>query len=127
MTNKEIKLELAKVALERCNFTTSGTLTEALRNLYDWVVEEPEVEVENNQDNQFDSVDIEEVLKIIRRQNFYHNVKVIETIFRRENINTVGDLLRIGKKDITCYEHIGSKTCREISDALEELFGITAW
>lgn len=43
MTNKEIKFELAKVALEKCCFMTSETLTEGLKNLYDWIVEEPEV------------------------------------------------------------------------------------
>lgn len=43
MTNKEIKLELAKLALEKCCFTTSETLTEGLKNLYEWIVEEPKV------------------------------------------------------------------------------------
>lgn len=58
MTNKEIKLELAKVALEKCNFTTSETLTEGLKNLYEWVVEEPHTEEETIEKNSFDSVDI---------------------------------------------------------------------
>ena len=43
MTNKEIKFELAKIALERCAFSTSETLAEGLKNLYEWIVEEPEV------------------------------------------------------------------------------------
>ena len=44
MTNKEIKLELAKVALATCRHMTSESLTESLKNLYEWVIEEPEVE-----------------------------------------------------------------------------------
>lgn len=129
MTNKEIKLELAKVALERCNFMTSETFTENLKNLYDWIVDESDDEVEVKQENQVDSVDIKKVLKIIRKNTGLSSpmAATLEKVFYRNNINTVGDLLRIGKNDITCYEHIGKKTCREISDALEELFGVTAW
>ena len=125
MTNKEIKLEIAKVALEKCSLT-SGTLMAAMRSLYGWIVEEPEVEVETNQENQFDSIDIEEVLKIIRRQNYYHNVTIIETIFRRENINTVGDLIRVGGLKFSKYRTAGRKTVVAIGDALEEL-GVTTW
>lgn len=128
MTNKEIKFELAKGALERYTFSTNETLTESLKSLYEWIVEEPEVEVETNQENQYDSIDIEEVLKIIRKNTHSSSpmAATLKKVFYRNNINTVGDLLRIGKKFITCYYHIGSKTCCEISDALEEL-GITAW
>jgi DNA-directed RNA polymerase alpha subunit len=126
MTNKEIKIELAKVALDKCAFHTSDALTDSLKNLYDWIVDESDDEVETNQENQFDSVDIEEVLKIIRRQNFYHNVTIIETIFRRENINTVGDLIRVGGRKFSKYRTAGRKTVSAIADALEEL-GVTAW
>lgn len=38
MTNKEIKFELGKIALTRCD----GDLTESLRNIYEWIIEEPE-------------------------------------------------------------------------------------
>ena len=44
MTNKEIKFELAKVALTTCRHMTSESLSESLTNLYDWVMEEPEQE-----------------------------------------------------------------------------------
>ena len=40
MTNKEIKFELAKVALTTCRHMTSESLTESLKNLYDWIIEE---------------------------------------------------------------------------------------
>ena len=42
MTNKEIKFELAKVALTTCRHMTSESLSESITNLYDWVMEEPE-------------------------------------------------------------------------------------
>lgn len=41
MTNKEIKFELAKVALTTCRHMTSESLSESLTNLYDWIMEEP--------------------------------------------------------------------------------------
>ena len=44
MTNKEIKFELAKVALTTCRHMTSESLTESIKNLYDWVIEEPVLE-----------------------------------------------------------------------------------
>ena len=67
MTNKEIKFELAKVALTKCNFITSESLTESLKNLYEWVVEEPEVEVKTVDNNSLDSIDIKEVINIVRK------------------------------------------------------------
>ena len=62
MTNKEIKLELARIALERCTFSTSETLTESLKNLYEWVIEEPEVEVKENAQNEYDNITVSEIL-----------------------------------------------------------------
>lgn len=44
MTNKEIKFELAKVALTTCRHMTSESLSESLTNLYDWVMEEQALE-----------------------------------------------------------------------------------
>ena len=44
MTNKEIKFELAKVALTTCRHMISESLTESLENLYDWITEEPALE-----------------------------------------------------------------------------------
>ena len=128
MTNKEIKFELAKIALERCTYTTSETLTESLRNLYEWIVEEPEIEDEATDKNSFDSVDIKEVLNIVRINQGFHNgiATSLETIFRKNNINTVGDLVRIGKRNFSKFRLVGKKSIWAIEDALEEL-GVTAW
>lgn len=40
MTNKEIKLELAKAALQSCRLMTSEDLTSSIKNVYEWIVEE---------------------------------------------------------------------------------------
>ena len=128
MTNKEIKFELSRIALERCSFTTSETLTECLRNLYEWIVEEPEVEVETEQKKDFDSIHIKEVLNIVRKnQGFSSGIAtMLETVFHNNNINTVGDLLRINRRDFSKYRLIGKKSICAIDDALVEL-GVTGW
>ena len=128
MENKEIKFELAKIALERCNFLTSETLTESLKNLYEWVVEEPDVEDEATDNNSFDSVDIKDVLNIVRKnQSFSSGIAtIVETVFHNNNINTVGDLIRVGRRDFSKYRLIGKKSAWAIDNALEEL-GVTTW
>lgn len=128
MTNKEIKFELARIALERCTFSKSETLTECLKNLYEWVVEEPEVEVETKQKSSFDNVDIKEVLNIVRKKQRFSSgiATMLETTFSNNNINTVGDLMRIGRRDFSSYRLVGKRSILLIDKALEEL-GIKGW
>lgn len=127
MTNKEIKFELAKVALDKCAFHTSDALTDSLKNLYDWIVEETDDEVETNQENQFDSVDIKEVLNSIRRRGGFGNIAtLLGTVFDRNKINTVGDLIRVGRLEFSQYRLVGKRSVRAVDDALEKL-GVTAW
>ena len=128
MTNKEIKFELAKIALERSNFSTSETLTESLKNLYEWIMEEPEVDVKTEQKNSFDDIDIKDVLSIVRKNRGLSSgiATMLETIFRKNNINTVGDLTRIGRRDFSKYRLVGKKSIWAIEDALEEL-GVAKW
>jgi DNA-directed RNA polymerase alpha subunit len=133
MTNKEIKFELARIALERCTFSTSETLPESIKNLYEWIieepeVEEPEVEVETTDKNSLDSIDIKEVLNIVRKnQGFSSGIAtMLETVFHNNNINTVGDLMRISRRDFSKYRLVGKKSICAIDDALNEL-GATTW
>lgn len=126
MTNKEIKFELAKVALDKCAFHTSDALTNSLKHLYEWIVEETDDEVETNQENQFDSIDIKEVLNIVRKQNVFRSVTKLENAFIINNINTVGDLVRVGRHEFSKYRLVGKRSFRAVDDALEEL-DVTAW
>lgn len=128
MTNKEIKFELAKIALTKCNFTTSEGLTESVRNLYEWVVEEPEVEVETEQKSSFKDIDIKEVLNIVRKNEGFNSgiATMIKTVFLNNNINTVGDLMRISRRDFSKYRLVGKKSIWAIDEALNEL-GATTW
>ena len=128
MTNKEIKFELAKVALASCSNLTIEMLSESLKNLYDWIMEEPEVDVETTDKNSLDSVGIKEVLNIVRKnQVFSSGISTsLEAIFNNNNINTVGDLTRIGRRDFSKYRLVGKKSIWAIDDALEEL-GVKDW
>ena len=128
MTNKEIKFELAKVALATCRHMTSEALTESLKNLYEWIIEEPEVEEENTDKNGSDSIDIKEVINIVRKnQGFSSGIAtMLETVFNNNNINTVGDLMRISRRDFSKYRLVGKKSIWAIDDALAEL-GVKGW
>jgi len=129
MTNKEIKLELAKVALEKCCFTTSETLTEGLKNLYEWIVEETDVEVEKNAQNEYDNITVSEILNCVRKNVCTCSPAITErlaTVFASSNIKTVGDLLGIGRQCFKRYRDIGEKSLLALDDALTEL-GVKGW
>ena len=128
MTNKEIKFELARIALERCTFSTSETLAESLKNLYEWIMEEPEVEVETKQKSSFKDIDIKEVLNVVRKNEGFSSgiATMLETVFHNNNINTVGDLMRISRRDFSKYRLVGKKSIWAIDEALNEL-GATTW
>ena len=128
MTNKEIKFELAKVALTKCNFMTSESLTESLKNLYEWVIEEPEVEVKENAQNEYDNITVSEILKLVR-ENTGTSSRVTESlakVFYNNNITTVEDLLKVSKMSFKRYRNIGKKSLSVLDDALFEL-GIKSW
>ena len=128
MTNKEIKFELAKVALEKCAFSTSETLNEALKNLYEWIVEEPEVKEEAIDKNSFDSIDIKEVLNIVRKNQGYGSgiATLLEKTFYVNKIKTVGDLVRIGRREFSKYRLVGKTSILAIDNALDKL-GVKGW
>ena len=128
MTNREIKFELAKVALATCRHMTSEALTESLKNLYEWVVEEPEVEEKTINKNSFDNIDIKELLNIVRKnQRFSSGIgTTLERIFNINNINTVGYLTRIGRRSFSNFRLVGKKSILALDDALAEL-GVKGW
>ena len=128
MTNKEIKLELAKVALDKCYFTTSEALTVGLKNLYEWIVEEPDVEVEEHAQNEYDNITVSEILKLVRKKMSASSgiTEHLATIFTANDIKTAGDLLKIGRQCFKKYRNVGEKSLLALDDALAE-FGIKGW
>ncbi len=117
MTNREIKFELAKIAL------VQNLPMDSIKQMYEWIIEEPEVKEETTEKNGLDSINIKEVLNIVRKNQGSSNgiATSLETIFNKNNINTVGDLMRIGRCDFRKYRLVGKKSVWAIDDALEEL------
>jgi hypothetical protein len=132
MTNREIKFELAKAALTG-NKALSGDVT--LEALYRWIIEEPEVDVEQtekddkNPSTEYYNKPIGEVISCISKSGqmgITYATKLTD-IFHNNEINTVGDLLRIGRRYFSRYRNVGNGSISRIDDALAQLYGITNW
>ena len=48
-------------------------------------------------------------------------------MFESRNINTVGDLLRIGRRNFGKIRSVGGGSISRIDDALEKLYDIKGW
>lgn len=123
MTNKEIKLELAKAALQGgYDIPNLANPLDKLNILYEWVNEK-----EENDSTEYDDTDIRVLLDTINRNGYCIGAGArLEKIFRAKEINTLGDLLRINRYEFSKYEGLGKKTFWTIVEALEEL-GIKEW
>lgn len=129
MTNKEIKFELAKVALTTCRHMTSESLSESIKNLYDWIIEEPEVDVDNPKTD-YDKVSVREIIKYLANNARYSDKRYsssLVNVFNNNGINTVGDILRLDRRDFMKIKGVGKGSVTRIDDALEELYGIKNW
>lgn len=142
MTNKEIKFELGKIALSKCNFMSSEDLSSSLKNVFEWIIEEPTEEVIPEKPvNDYEQKPIREV---------YNEMQCIEEAEKAEkmtgnnwqkhgharrflnvanyyNIETVGQLLEIGKADFMRLKNMGRKCADYVSMALKNLYGIEKW
>ena len=78
-----------------------------------------------------DNVDIAPISTITRhissmRYDPGYEVR-LEKIFESNDIKTVGDLLRIGRRDFRRYRSVGTGSITRIDDALEDLYDIKGW
>ena len=114
MSDKEIKCQLAKAALE------NGVSLEQVKKFYAWVTEGPE-EPEEEPDDSYKSVSIYE---------FAQDTKCQKTITNRcseHNIKTVGELIKLGSSKFRQFPHVGYTTVRKISEELNKQFGVKRW
>lgn len=75
-----------------------------------------------------DATPVSEIISYLQR-NWPHNgcgVRV-NTFMIENNINTIGDLMRISRKEFKKFYNIGQKTVKRIDEALEELYNIKGW
>ena len=133
MTNREIKFELAKAALTGNKALDAGVTLEVL---YKWIIEEPEVEVEVEESNfdvekpntDYNKTSIREIIKYISkdRNGIGYTSRLIDA-FGSNNINTIGDLLRLGRRGFSSIKGVGNGCVTHVDDALEGLYGIVNW
>ena len=53
--------------------------------------------------------------------------KRLERIFSTHSIESVGDLIRIGRLNFRNFDEVGPGTLSRTDEALEELFNIISW
>ena len=129
MTNREIKFELAKVALTTCRHMTSESLSESIKNLYDWIIEEPEVDVDKPKIN-YDETSVREIIRYLTNNDRYSDKRYatsLAKVFDDNKIYTIGDILRLGRRKFRRINSVGKGSVTRIDDALEELYGIKDW
>ena len=126
MTNREIKFELAKVALTTCRHMTSEALSESIKNLYEWIIEEPEDDVDKPKTD-YDKTSVREIIKYLVKNDRYGDQRYASSlvnVFNDNGINTIGDILKIGRQAFMQIKGVGKGSVTRIDDALEELYGI---
>ena len=123
MTNKEIKLELAKAML-----LSGRQIQITLQDMYEWIIAEDEVDADEPKTD-YDNKAIGEVLTWIIQSSYYNHKYAVrlEKVFTNNNIKTVGDLLRYGKTNFSRLQNVGKGSIIQIDDALEDLYGIKNW
>ena len=115
MTDKEIKLELAKAAL------SNGSTIEAAKKFYEWIMEVTEHEEPESEPMQWDDTPIEDLA---------YRTRIKGTIIKRckdNGINTVGELIRCGYHKFFSFKNVGAGTMTAIDDVLEQHYGIVDW
>ena len=123
MTNKEIKFELAKVALVNC------VSIDSIKQMYEWIIEEPDADVDKPKTD-YDNVSVREIIKYLVKNGRYGNQRYatsLVNVFNDNGINTIGDLLRINKQGFMRLKGVGKGSVTRVDDALEELYGIKYW
>lgn len=120
MTNREIKFELAKIAL------VQNLPMESVKQMYEWITEEQE----DGSNSIYNANPIMEIVSHIagtEPSNSCYPSK-IKTALKNANINTVGELLNVGRRQLKdCCRNIGYGCINRIDDALDKLYGIKEW
>jgi DNA-directed RNA polymerase alpha subunit len=123
MTNREIKFELVKIALVNC------ASIDSIKQMYDWIIEEPEVDVDKPKTD-YDNTSVREIIKHLVKNGKYSDQRYASSlvnVFNDNGINTIGDILRIGRREFMQIKGVGKGSITRIDDALEDLYGIVNW
>ena len=123
MTTKEIKLELCKTALQ------ANASMERVEQMYNWIMKGEEVGKEINTEQE--DISLHPVSKIALCMTKYDLGRGLSTRFvriaRSYDIQTLGDLLNLGKFEFSRLRNVGSGLMLNLNRSLEELYGIENW
>jgi DNA-directed RNA polymerase alpha subunit len=127
MTNREIKFELAKVALTAYRHMAGESPLESIKSLYEWIIEEPDVDKPKTD---YDNTSVREIIKHLVKNGKYSDQRYASSlvnVFNDNGINTIGDILRIDRREFMRIKGVGKGSVTRIDDALDELYGIKNW
>lgn len=110
-SKRRLKEWLAHAAL------TGGTSVEDTKQFYEWIIEP------TKQPNEINSLSIHDFF-----DEFYFSQRMnVELQCHNNGIETVGDMLRMGKTKFLSIKGIGKKSLTAIDDHLEQAYGIKHW
>ncbi len=110
MTDKEIRLELAKAAL------MGGASIERIKQMHKWVTEEAK-----------SAVDLDDVKVTDMEQYLGMSAIRFSNRCRENEIYTIGQLVRVGSKSFRALRLVGGGLCEKITAALREHYGVEEW
>ena len=126
MTNRDIKFELGKIVLAAEVNKPNVDSSQLLNFVYNWIIEEPKVEVDVPK-TEYDDEPIRNVVAQIRKSEYWPKyANRLESIFIANNIKTIGDLLRLGRTRFMNTQLVGRGSLLSVDEALENL-GIKGW
>jgi len=75
-----------------------------------------------------DAIPVSEIISYLQRNWLHYGYGVrVSRIFEKNNIKTIGDLMRVSRNGFKKYNQVGMGSVRRIDDALEELYNIKGW
>lgn len=110
MTEKEIRLELAKAAL------IGGASLEKAKEMLAWVIGSKQM------DDELDNVNVSELEQYLGMSAVRFRNRCMEN-----GIRTVGELVRIGSAKFRALRLVGGGLVKKLNDILYDKYGVTEW
>ena len=112
MTDKEIRLELAKAAL------ISGSSIETAKLMYSWVCDG----IKRKEEIDLDSIKVGELEQYLGMSAVRFRNRCMEN-----DIHTVGQLVRIGSNGFRALRLVGGGLVDKLRDVLSANYGVEGW
>lgn len=107
MTDRELKIELAKASL-----MGGGGVYYAME-CYDWI---------NEESKDLEKIDVRELAAEAKRTGLRIRRRCLNA-----GISTIGDLVRLGRNRFRALPQVGDTMCDEIAEVLREKYKVQNW